>query len=170
MFANFFGIVIISASALLIAGLVLRPTPDLPATMNLGLVDKLTESTSSAASDNSTTTDTSSSNESEASTSGDSATANSAPVEQASTDNASSDVDKAKAEEAVSQTATDSVKAIEETAEAVTDKVESSANEVAPAATGLSKEYLEIRRRAIEQAGSAHTRRNKSDAPNMKDQ
>jgi len=37
MFANFFGIVIISASALLIAGLILRPTPDLPATMNLGL-------------------------------------------------------------------------------------------------------------------------------------
>lgn len=46
MFANFFGIAIIATSVLLIAGLVLRSPPeDLPATMNLGLVDKITVNT-----------------------------------------------------------------------------------------------------------------------------
>jgi len=61
MFANFFGIVIISASALLIAGLVLRPTPDLPATMNLGLVDKLADTTAQASSSAGTPSSTSTS-------------------------------------------------------------------------------------------------------------
>ena len=45
MFGNFFGIVIISASALMISALILRPTPDLPAKMNLGIVDKTVNAT-----------------------------------------------------------------------------------------------------------------------------
>ena len=127
MFGNFFGIVIISASALLITGLIIRSVPDLPAKMNLGIVDNTTiASQPSTDSDNSTTK-----NDTSQTT---------APV-------ADKTETQAETKPSPSAATQQPIKAIQ----------------------GVSKEYLDIRQRAVEISGSAATRANKSDANKYKD-
>jgi hypothetical protein len=176
MFANFFGIVIISASILMIAGLVLRPTPDLPASMNLGIVKAMSEATQQAS-----TVDTSSTAESNAETS----SASDANTETTSTETtateASSDTETASSEAA---TDTDSDTKANDSSQAATAEgteakavvtevkddvaaetkaaVEAETPESARAAA-LRKRNLEIRRRAAEASGSGTVRINKSD-------
>ena len=195
MFANFFGIVIISASVLLIAGLVLRPDPNLPATMNLGLVDKLTESAQQTTSTGSEATDDNSHSNSETATSSNSDASgtdssdgadSSAPTstDSISTETTASNSDSSSAPDASSDSssnATDSASSTEETSpdnkatesptyKTVEDKAGSDSNKAPAAPThNFSKQYLERKRRALQERDSAHTRTNKSDAAKYKD-
>ena len=151
MFANFFGIVIISVSALLIAGLALRSTSDLPATMNLGLVDNLASTASPAAPTSSPDPE---------------SVTNDAEVDSTNT-SAVGSTDTSAATNTEDSTNTNDI------APAKVDAVDNAAAQNAkPTAVprGLSKEYLEIRRRAIENSETAHTRTNKSDSINYKGQ
>ena len=174
MFANFFGIVIISASILLIAGLVLRPTPDLPAMMNLGLVDKLGETAPVAApSSVSDTTDATTSSAADSSNSTVTATTGDAASDNNSTtgSDTAQDAPAKPAIDTAMQPDSDTTKpAVTDNASAIqNDATDEQASPVAKP-SNLSEEYLEIRRRAIEKAGSAHTRTNKSDGDNKRNQ
>lgn len=162
MFANFFGIVIISASALLIAGLILRPTPDLPATMNLGLVDKIADTAMQASTSSSDTAASSTDGSSSAdtvSTSGDAATQDASGN---TTDSAT---------QVVANTATQSASgdAVKSASQAAVDNTKAAAQSTVVVPTVVNKQYFEIRKRAIDLSGSAATRANKSDAGKYKD-
>lgn len=162
MFANFFGIVIISASALLIAGLILRPTPDLPATMNLGMVKTTSDTAQQAAS-----VDASNSAESSATT---------ASSSSSDSENASTDATAVQTQTAVeTKTGESSETAKVDSAEIQTVATESTeAKEVETPETAreaaLRKRNLEIRRKAAEAARNNGTVRvNKSDFGRVKD-
>ena len=142
MFANFFGIVIVSASILMIAGLILRPTPDLPASMNLGIVKTTSDATQQTSTVDATATTTSTS--SEGSSSSTTAT-NAASTETTTTDTS------------VETTAAETSGASKE---ATTETTETSKT---PEMSELEKRNMEIRRRAAEESASGTVRVNKSD-------
>jgi len=178
MFANFFGIVIISVSALLIAGLVLRADPNLPAIMNLGLVDKSADSTqltTSVATDSSDAGSSSANNAETGSSTTDaslgtasssSSTDNNASGSSSSSDTATgSTTGNLAADDATDTTvASDSSKSTSDNEKAAKTTTPATDN-----SQGFSEAYLESKRRARELSGSSQTRTNKSDSVRYKD-
>lgn len=158
MFANFFGIIIVSASVLLIAGLILRPAPDLPASMNLGIIKATSEVTQQAASVEtpSTAADTSSESASTETTSTDTASTGTSETTDNDTSSETTGVETSETSKETKTEAKTAVKAISEATETITP--------AAQAMSDLEKRDRKNRRKAAEQSDFGAVRANKSDA------